>query len=33
MDTKNANGFVGEPRRLFQMEVVAKMGDFFLKNK
>jgi hypothetical protein len=33
MGTKNANGFVGEPRRLIQMYCIAKMGDFFETSK
>jgi len=33
MGTKNANGYVGEPRRLFQMLDIANMRDFFETSK
>jgi hypothetical protein len=33
MGTKNANGFVGEPRRLIQMYCIANMGVLFEKSK
>lgn len=33
MGIKNANGKVGEPRRLFQMVDIANMGDFFETSK
>ena len=33
MGTKNANGYVGERRRLVKMLRITKMGDFFETSK